>query len=62
MLITGPLLVIALTVLMNVATQKVAPFRAITLGTLISAVAWIFLIIHPTVLMAYAYPWRCRVR
>jgi POT family proton-dependent oligopeptide transporter len=53
MLITGPLLVIALTVLMNVATQKVAPFRAITLGTLISAVAWIFLIFHPTVLMAY---------
>jgi POT family proton-dependent oligopeptide transporter len=53
MLITGPLLVIALTVLMNVATQKVAPFRAITLGTLISAVAWIFLIFHPSVLMAY---------
>jgi proton-dependent oligopeptide transporter, POT family len=53
MLITGPLLVIALTVLMNVATQKVAPFRAITLGTLISAVAWICLIIHPSVLMAY---------
>jgi dipeptide/tripeptide permease len=53
MLITGPLLVIALTVLVNVVTQKVAPFRAITLGTLISAVAWIFLIFHPTVLMAY---------
>jgi dipeptide/tripeptide permease len=54
MLITGPLLVIALTVLMNVATQKVAPFRAITLGTLVSAVAWVLLIIHPTVFMAYA--------
>jgi POT family proton-dependent oligopeptide transporter len=53
MLITGPLLVIALTVLLNVATQKVAPFRAITLGTLISAVAWICLIIHPSVVMAY---------
>ena len=53
MLITGPLLVIALTVLINVATQKVAPFRAITLGTLISAVAWICLIIHPSVVMAY---------
>jgi dipeptide/tripeptide permease len=53
MLITGPLLVIALTVLLNVAMQKVAPFRAITLGTLISAVAWICLIIHPSVLMAY---------
>ncbi|HEY1526523.1 MAG TPA: MFS transporter [Candidatus Angelobacter sp.] len=53
MLITGPLLVIALTVLMNLATQKVAPFRAITLGTLISALAWIILVVHPTVLMAY---------
>ncbi len=53
MLITGPLLVIALTVLLNVAMQKVAPFRAITLGTLISAVAWICLIIHPSVVMAY---------
>ena len=54
MLITGPLLVIALTVVVNVATQKVAPFRAITLGTLISAVAWVLLVIHPTVFMAYA--------
>jgi proton-dependent oligopeptide transporter, POT family len=54
MLITGPLLVIALTVLINVTTQKVAPFRAITLGTLVSAVAWVLLIIHPTVFMAYA--------
>lgn len=53
MLITGPLLVIALTMVLNVAMQKVAPFRAITLGTLISAAAWILLVIHPTVLMAY---------
>jgi len=30
-----------------------AAFRAVTLGTLISAVAWICLIIHPTVPMAY---------
>ncbi|HLK54416.1 MAG TPA: MFS transporter [Candidatus Angelobacter sp.] len=54
MLMTGPLLVIALTVLLNLATQKVAPFRAITVGTLISAVAWILLVIHPSVFMAYA--------
>jgi proton-dependent oligopeptide transporter, POT family len=53
MLITGPLLVIALTMVLNLAMQKVAPFRAITLGTLVSAVAWILLVIHPTVLMAY---------
>jgi dipeptide/tripeptide permease len=54
MLMTGPLLVIALTVLLNLAMQKVAPFRAITLGTLVSAVAWILLVIHPSVMMAYA--------
>ena len=60
MLITGPLLVIALTVLLNVAMQKVAPFRAITLGTLISAVAWICLIIHPSVVMAYVTLGSCR--
>ena len=54
MLITGPLLVIALTMVLNLAMQKVAPFRAITLGTLVSAVAWVLLIVHPTVFMAYA--------
>jgi POT family proton-dependent oligopeptide transporter len=53
MLITGPLVVIAFTMLLNLAMQKVAPFRAITLGTLVSAVAWILLVIHPSVLMAY---------
>jgi POT family proton-dependent oligopeptide transporter len=53
MLITGPLVVIAFTVLLNLAMQKVAPFRAITLGTLVSALAWIPLLVHPTVAMAY---------
>jgi dipeptide/tripeptide permease len=53
MLVTGPALVIALTMALNLAMQKVASFRAITLGTLISAIAWILLAIHPTVLMAY---------
>lgn len=53
MLVTGPALVIALTMALNLAMQKVASFRAITLGTLVSAVAWILLAIHPTVLMAY---------
>jgi MFS family permease len=54
MLMTGPLVVIAFTLVLNLAMQKVAPFRAITLGTLVSAVAWILLIIHPSVTMAYA--------
>src|SRR6202047_831458 len=48
MLINGPLVVIAFTMLLNLSMQKVAPFRAITLGTLVSAVAWILLIIHPS--------------
>jgi len=53
MLMTGPILVIALTMVMSIVMQKMAAFRAVTLGTLISAVAWICLIIHPTVPMAY---------
>jgi POT family proton-dependent oligopeptide transporter len=53
MLVTGPALVIALTMALNLAMQKVPSFRAITLGTLVSAVAWILLAIHPSVPMAY---------
>jgi MFS family permease len=53
MLTTGPTLVIALTVLIGIAMRKMMAFRAITLGTLVSAVAWILLVIHPSVLMAY---------
>jgi POT family proton-dependent oligopeptide transporter len=53
MLIAGPLTVIGLTMLFSILTQKVRAFSAITIGTLISAVAWVILIIHPTVFMAY---------
>jgi POT family proton-dependent oligopeptide transporter len=53
MLVTGPLVVISLTVLLNVLTQRIAAFRAIILGTLISAVAWVVLIVHPSVTGAY---------
>jgi POT family proton-dependent oligopeptide transporter len=53
MLATGPFLVITLTVLINTLMRKVASFRAVTLGTLISSLAWILLIIHPSVAMAY---------
>ena len=48
MLVTGPLTVIALQLLMSFLMKKVAPFRAITLGTLVSALAWLILIVHPT--------------
>lgn len=54
MLITGPLVVIALTMAVSILTQKIPAFRAIILGTLFSSLAWILLIIHPTVPMAIA--------
>jgi MFS family permease len=50
-LITGPLTVICLQMVASFLTQKIPAFRAVTLGTLISALAWIILIIHPTVPM-----------
>ena len=37
----------------SLISQKMPAFRAITLGTLISALAWVILIVHPTVPMAY---------
>lgn len=54
MLGTGPIMVILLTVAIGLVTQKFPAFRAITLGTLVSALAWVALIIHPSVSMAYA--------
>jgi proton-dependent oligopeptide transporter, POT family len=48
MLITGPLTVICLQLLMSALTRRIPAFRAITLGTLISALAWIILIVHPS--------------
>jgi POT family proton-dependent oligopeptide transporter len=48
MLVTGPLTVIALQLLMSFLMKKVAAFRAITLGTLVSALAWVILVMHPT--------------
>ena len=51
MLITGPLTVISLQMVVSILTQKIPAFRAITLGTLISALAWILLIVHPTPVM-----------
>jgi POT family proton-dependent oligopeptide transporter len=53
MLATGPLVVIALTVVISVLTQKTAAFRAVILGTLISMVAFAVLAIWPTITAAY---------
>lgn len=52
MLVAGPLTVIALTMLFSLLTQKIRAFSAVTLGTLMSALAWIILIVHPTFLGA----------
>ncbi len=49
LLITGPLVVIALTVVINLFTQKMPAFTAIIVGTLMTALAWIILILRPTV-------------
>jgi proton-dependent oligopeptide transporter, POT family len=48
MLMTGPITVICLQLLMSALTRKIPAFRAITLGTLISALAWVILIVHPS--------------
>jgi len=53
-LITGPLVVIALTMAVSVAMRKLPAFHAIVLGSLVSSLAWVFLIIQPTVPMAIA--------
>ncbi|MGH9576915.1 MAG: MFS transporter, partial [Terriglobales bacterium] len=52
LLTAGPLTVIALTVVINFLIRKVPSFHAITLGTLISSLAWVILIFRPTVEMA----------
>ncbi len=49
LLVTGPLVVIALTLAINIFTQKMRAFSAVILGTLITALAWIILIVWPTV-------------
>ncbi len=51
LLATGPVTVIALTIVISFLTQKIRAFSAITLGTLITALAWLLLVAHPTVPM-----------
>lgn len=51
LLVTGPLTVITLQMAMSLLTRKIPAFRAVTIGTLVSGVAWILLILHPTVVM-----------
>ncbi len=51
LLVTGPLTVISLQMVVSFMTQRIPALRAITVGTLVSALAWIILIVHPTVPM-----------
>ena len=48
LLMTGPLVVIALTLVINILTQRVPALTAITVGTLLTALGWIVLIFIPT--------------
>jgi MFS family permease len=52
MLVTGPLVVITLTIVLNLLTQKMPAFTAIIVGTLVTSLAWIILILQPTVIGA----------
>ena len=51
-LVTDPLTVIALTMVIGFLSKRLHAFHAITLGTLITSLAWIILILRPTVVMA----------
>jgi proton-dependent oligopeptide transporter, POT family len=53
-LATDPIVVILFTMVIGFVTKRMHAFHAIVLGTLISSLAWILLIIHPSVWMAVA--------
>ena len=53
-LAVDPIVVICFTMLIGFLTKRMHAFHAIVLGTLVSSVAWILLIVHPSVWMAVA--------
>ena len=53
-LATDPIVVIAFTMIIGFLTKRLHAFHAIVLGTLITSLAWILLIVHPSVWMAVA--------
>lgn len=53
-LATDPIVVICFTMLIGFLTKRMHAFHAIVLGTLVSSLAWILLIVRPTVWMAVA--------
>jgi proton-dependent oligopeptide transporter, POT family len=52
LLMFDSLTVIALQMVVSILTQKMASFRGIIIGTLISGLAWIILTLHPSYVMA----------
>jgi len=53
-LATDPIVVICFTMLIGFLTKRLHAFHAIVIGTLVSSLAWILLIIHPSVWMSVA--------
>ncbi len=53
-LATDPIVVILFTMVIGFLTKRMHAFNAVVLGTLVSSLAWILLIIHPSVWMAVA--------
>jgi len=53
-LATDPIVVILFTIVIGVLTKRLHAFHAIVLGTLVSSLAWVLLIVHPSVWMAVA--------
>jgi proton-dependent oligopeptide transporter, POT family len=53
-LVTDALAVILLQIVISFLTQKLPAFQAVILGTLVSGVAWLLLVIHPSVPVAIA--------
>jgi POT family proton-dependent oligopeptide transporter len=53
-LATDPIVVILFTMVIGFVTKRMHAFHAIVLGTLISSLAWVLMIIHPSVWMAVA--------
>src|SRR6202034_1682060 len=51
-LATDPIVVILFTMVIGFLTKRMQAFQAVILGTLISSLAWILLIVHPSVWMA----------
>jgi POT family proton-dependent oligopeptide transporter len=51
-LITGPLIVISLTVAVNALTRRIPSFQALVIGTLIASLGWLLIASKPTVTMA----------